>query len=167
MGCTCTHLVLSRCIKESVLCWKDRIMLHRWKSSRRMCLIKSALCSFTAVTWSILEHEFMPGKGRQEQFSWRQLGSRGDEKGKCLAHSPPLEQLIMILSSFYKSAILLRFLDALRCHSDKIFLKVLSDETQAKHSWVSDPVGWSALALTWLKISWCNLFKILIGTGIN
>lgn len=47
-------------------------MLHWWKSRKRMCIVKQDLCSFTAMTWSIQEREFMPGRGRQEVCNWRQ-----------------------------------------------------------------------------------------------
>lgn len=144
-----------------LVCWKDRITLRQWKSRKRMCLIKQALCSFMAMTRSILEHEFMPGRGRQEDCNWRQLWARDDEKRKFLVTD---SSLIMIMLSFCKSGILLRWLDALRCHSGKMLFKIFLVETRAGqcctgHSWVSDPVGWSALTLPWLKISWCNLFK--------
>lgn len=147
--------------KKCLLCWKDRIMLRQWKSKRRMCLIKQALCSIMAMTHGITEHEFMPGSGREEDCNWRQLWARDGEKGKFLAS---YSSLIMISPSFCRSGILLGWLDALWCPSGKILFQLFLVETRVgqcctRHSGVSDPMGWPALALPWLKISWCNLFK--------
>lgn len=110
--------------RKCLVCWKDRRMLRRWKSSRTMCLIKLAFCSLTTVIQNILEHEFVSSRGRQEHsehFYWRQLGSRDDEKGKFLMSCSSLDAadpgLILILQMWNPFKVVGCFVMPLREHT--------------------------------------------------